>query len=259
MQMGKVIQHLIRRLIPKIWVGIHGLCNDIHNQRTDLCFGQRRYLSGVAGRPPAAEQVIQRGAGAIDIRPYVRHNHLFRRTERTGRSAGHARKSWRGNRLRQSPLHRYFRFLSGFDFRLRDQDLILLPHRFSRRRKIQSIVLRRRVAGTATDNVFLPQRQSDVKVDEADIPVPGAHQVGRLNVAVDKTSGRVAVDGAVQIRQRLQQLYGPLDHLRLGKTLPPLQRLVQAFAFNIVHGRIHSFVFHKEVVNPRYIRMVQFF
>ena len=259
MQMGKIIQHRVRRLIPQIRVGIHGLCNDIHNQRTELFFRQRLYLSGVAGRPPAAEQVVQCGAGAVDIRPHVRHNHLFRRTERSGRSAGHARRSRHGDGLHQSPLQRHFRFLSGFHFCLRDQDLVLLPHRLPRRRKIQPVVLRRRVTGAAADDVFLSQSQGDVKVDETDIPVPGAHQVGRLNVAVDKSSGRIAMGGAVQVRQRLQQLYGPLDHLGLGKTLPPLQRLVQAFAFNIVHSRIHRFVFHEEIVDSRYIRVIQFF
>ena len=76
-------------------------------------------------------------------------------------------------------------------------------------------MLRGRITRAGPDDAVLSQRKTDVEVNQADIPVGPAHQVGRLYVAVDITPGRRAVGGTVQVFQRLQKLYGPLNHLGL--------------------------------------------
>ena len=82
-------------------------------------------------------------------------------------------------------------------------------------------MFRRRISGAAPDDIRLPERQRDVKVDEADCIVRPPHQICRLDVAVDKASGRRAVNRLMEITERLQKLFSPLKYLRLGEFLSP--------------------------------------
>ncbi len=120
-------------------------------------------------------------------------------------------------------------------------------------------MLRGSVSGTAADDIFLPQSECDIEVNETDVVIGPAHQIGRLDIAVHITPWRIPVNGAVKILKRLQKLPGPFDHQGLGIPLSPLQRPVQTLSLNIIHGRIDDLIFHKKIIDLRDIRMAQVF
>ena len=197
MQALKGTEHLRRRLPPLVRVGLHGL---LHNGRycgADLFGGDGLYLLGILGGPPPGEQVIQGSPGAVDVRAHIQQH----RPPPGGRAAcagGHHS----GRVLLQAG--------GG-----------LVPHPLGGPQAgvVNAIVLRRGIAPAEAHPhcALLPQGQGDVKVDEPDIPLGCEHQVRRLDVTVEDAVGRTAVE----IAQGLQQLTGPLDHLGLGKALPP--------------------------------------
>ena len=110
-------------------------------------------------------------------------------------------------------------------------------------------------AVTRANGTLLAQSQSDIKVNQTNIILRRHHNICRFDVAVQDAIGRTAV----KITKRLQKLAGPVNDLRLRKTLSPLQRFVQTLSLNVIHHGVDSAAFRDKIVHLRDISMTEDF
>ena len=245
-QMPEIIQHLLRGLVTLLLVGLHRLEYDGRHRRADNVRRDRRYLKGVLGRTLAGQQVIQRRAQTVNIRPDIQQHW-------PSAAFGAAAVGIASARGRSCPV--------GGDLRLRrlryDRCRIVHSLRAADAGIIDAVVLRRGVAPAEADpdGALLAQGQRDIEVDQLDIALRGEHHIGRLDVAVQYAVGWPRM----QVLQCLQQLAGPFDHLRLRESDAPLQRFVKTLALHIIDHRIDDAVFLDEVVNLRNVGVAEIF
>ena len=118
-------------------------------------------------------------------------------------------------------------------------------------------MLRRSIAGTDSDCVLVSQRQGNIKIDQDNISVRPAHNIGRFDISMKITDSSVSARKRVKVMQGREDLNRDPDHIRLRKDHSIPQRSVQTVALNIVHCCIGDTIFDKIIVYPGDIRMIQ--
>ena len=118
-------------------------------------------------------------------------------------------------------------------------------------------MLRRSIAGTDSACVLVSQRQGNIKIDQDDISVRPAHNIGRFDISMKITDSSVSARKRVKVMQGREDLNRDPDHIRLRKDHSVPQRSVQTVALNIVHCCIGDTIFDKIIVYPGDIRMIQ--
>ena len=62
---------------------------------------------------------------------------------------------------------------------------------------------------------------------------------------------------AMEVTERLQKLYGPMDHMGLAGNGSPLQDPVHALSLDVIHDRINNAVLLDKIVHLGNIRVAQ--